>query len=82
LGGDAAAQEGAGDNDVLFKAIEAGDDALHADDDSGEHGTGSYNILVVGEGDDALHVNDDRSVRRRNSSSHWRDRHRQQPRCG
>jgi hypothetical protein len=39
LGGDAAAWEGAGDNNILYKAIGEGDDVLYVNSDNGECGT-------------------------------------------
>jgi hypothetical protein len=45
---------------ILFVAIDEGDDALHADDGSGDSGTSNGSILVVGEGDCVLPIDDDR----------------------
>jgi hypothetical protein len=58
-GGDAMAQEGMDDNNILFKAVREGDDTLHVDNTSGECGMGNCDILAMGEGDDALPTNDD-----------------------
>jgi hypothetical protein len=43
---------------ILFEAIDESDDALHADDGSGDSGTGNGSILVVGEGDCVLLIDD------------------------
>jgi hypothetical protein len=69
LGGDAAAREGMNDNNVLFKVVGKGDDALHADDGSSERGVGNDGILVVGEGDDALPTDDDSGALRADGGS-------------
>jgi hypothetical protein len=66
LGGDATAQDGMDDNNVLFKTVGEGNDTLHADNDSGEHSAGNGGILAVGKGDDALPVDDNSSALRVN----------------
>jgi hypothetical protein len=66
---DAATREGVDDNNILFKATGEGDDALHMDDASVEHGVGNSNILVVSEGDDALPTDDDNGALRADGGS-------------